>query len=83
MTRFATILIFLALQGCFPSTSCEPDSDAVTFAKSLPQERLAALYRDSKRLLDSDPDVYIAPVPSEFKYLEPIDMRLWGQTNPF
>lgn len=50
----------------------------MTFAKSLSDERLATLYQDAKRLLISDPDVYISPVPNEFSDLEPIVMRVWG-----
>ena len=65
MKRIAAILPLLFLQGCFSDTSCEYDSESVAFAKSLSQERLTDLYRESIRLLSSSPEVYISPVPDE------------------
>ena len=79
MTRFLSLLVVVFLQGCVGDTTCDNDHESVLAAKSLSDDRLAALYRDSEVLLRLGTSVDLAPIPDEFQDLEPIYLRRIGE----
>lgn len=77
MTRYICFLAALLLLGCSGEVTCDGDHEAVIFAKSLSDERLSTLYRDSINLLGIESDTSY-PVAAEFSDLDPIYVKRLG-----
>ena len=81
MNRLRYLLLAVLLQGCFGDAACDSDHESVLLAKSLSEERLAALYEDSKRLILESPSSDFSRVHAELDDLEPVYSKRTGNTS--
>ena len=81
MNRFHAVLLTVLLQGCFGDATCDSDHASVILAKSLSEERLATIYRDSERLILKNLDPDPSTVYAEFDDLEPVYAKRTGLSS--